>query len=128
MIEKKLSLGGHYTKIEYLINRFDVIGIFMIHKRHQKTFIVPSSMVLDCFNRMKYVFVILFFGLLNSCNLFESDSTDNESLDFIIKSIEKSGGLWGWKNIDTLTFYKKSILYQVDGAIESNLFQFQNIF
>ena len=73
---------------------------------------------------MRYVFLIL-IGVLVSCTGRRQHDTESESLQLIVRSIEKSGGLRSWEALDTLAFFKRSILYNEDSTIESSTFQYQ---
>lgn len=48
-----------------------------------------------------------------------------EPIDIIAKSVEAHGGLESWKQLKSLSFTKKTILYNEDGSIKQNTTQDQ---
>lgn len=69
--------------------------------------------------------MIITFGLLVACNTPSPKKVENEAMEIILKSVDKSGGMESWNSIDTLSFHKKSVLYLKDSAIESSSEQYQ---
>ena len=57
--------------------------------------------------------------------LFSCQKTELTANQILLKSLEAHGGLELWKKIDTLSFTKKTILYNQEGVKEKEITQHQ---
>ena len=51
-------------------------------------------------------------------------TNDPQAIQIVNRAIEKSGGWENWKNIESISYKKRSILYHEDGSKESDITQF----
>jgi hypothetical protein len=60
--------------------------------------------------------------------LFSCQKTELTANQILLKSLEAHGGLELWKKIDTLSFTKKTILYNQEGVKEKEITQHQSFY
>lgn len=67
----------------------------------------------------RYLFIIIFLIGFISCN------KEVEPIVIIGRSVEAHGGLESWKQLKSLSFTKKTVLYNEDGSVKKNVTQDQ---
>ncbi len=67
---------------------------------------------------MKYWTILISLVLFASCTVEHAKNPNHKARQIVNLSIEAHGGMDYWKNLETLKFKKKTILYNADGSIE----------
>lgn len=69
-----------------------------------------------------YSVAIIFVFAIVGCN------NKKTAIEIVNKSVETHGNISEWKNIHSLSFLKKTVLYKKDGSVEKEMIQKQQLF